>query len=472
MADVYGRWRRRPPGPGSPHLPRLRPGSLAGHLGYVKRLGAGSVTEGAERSSEARTGGIRTRIDALVRRLPAARLLWILLAVLATYGVWFLGAGIGIATAIGLPALTVVVDLLFQRIRFDRFRFPDAAIATGLFLALLLPPVVPAIAAASAGIAAITLRHVLRRRGRPLLNPAASGVFVGAVLFGLAPAWWGAINETLVIVLGIVLLLWQRRSWRLPVVFLGAYAGLAVLQRVVFSLSTGLVLVPRVLFLSAVDPTVLFFGFFMVAEPRTAPSDPGTQPIYAIVVAACAAILPLFLPTISSLVGLLLGNLVTLGLRSATPSASASRWGRRRETASRPPAKSRLSDASVRWSVARRVTAGIAVFLLVGSLAAATSSSSTSGGSLLGSHPISHGGSAVDAGQCQNDNGTVAATTLQSLHKTLGPSVILSYSPSTNLVVFYDPVNAVTVTETDLYEDYGFAEFNGDDYTSAGCVPP
>jgi len=30
-------------------------------------------------------------------------------------------------------------------------------------------------------------------------------------------------------------------------------------------------------------------------------------------------------------------------------------------------------------------------------------------------------------------------------------------------------VNHVTVTESDLYEDYGFAEFNGDDSAVNGC---
>ncbi|HYA70113.1 MAG TPA: hypothetical protein VEH28_01920, partial [Thermoplasmata archaeon] len=60
--------------------------------------------------------------------------------------------------------------------------------------------------------------------------------------------------------------------------------------------------------------------------------------------------------------------------------------------------------------------------------------------------------------------------TLAELHKLLGPSVILSYDASTGVVVFYDPVNQVTVTESDLYEDYGFAEFNGDDYAVSGCA--
>ena len=77
----------------------------------------------------------------------------------------------------------------------------------------------------------------------------------------------------------------------------------------------------------------------------------------------------------------------------------------------------------------------------------------------------------MGASLCSADNTNIPAATLSSLHSMLGPSVILSYSPNSGLVVFYDPVNQVTVTETDLYEDYGYAEFNGDDFAVSGCAP-
>ncbi len=80
------------------------------------------------------------------------------------------------------------------------------------------------------------------------------------------------------------------------------------------------------------------------------------------------------------------------------------------------------------------------------------------------------GGGRGAQANCQTDNPSIPSATLSELHKLLGPSVVLSYDSSTGVVVFYDPVNHVTVTESDLYEDYGFADFNGDDYAVSGCA--
>lgn len=413
-------------------------------------------------------GRISRSLSRARRVVPPVRLLWLLLGVLAGYGVWFIGTGIGIASLVALPILAVVVDLALQRVRFESFRFPDAAIATGLFLALLFPPVVPLVAAGAATVLAITVRHALRVKGRPWFNPAIVGVLIGALFFGILPAWWGSISELLVVAFGITLAVWQRSTWRLPVAFLLAYAALAVLMRVVASLSSGLVLIPQVLLLTAVDPTVLFFGLFMVAEPRSAPSDVPTQTIVAIVVAATAAMLPLGLPSLALPLALLVGNLVTVVIRWRGPLAAR----RPAEAPTRARAPRARPATAVRWSVGRRVGVGFSVFVLVGLIALVTYSPASSPAAVLSQHGATGGGSVASVSQCRTDNASVSSSNLQSLHKALGPSVILSYSPSTNLVVFYDPVNSVTVTETDLYEDYGFAEFNGDDYTSVGCVPP
>lgn len=78
-------------------------------------------------------------------------------------------------------------------------------------------------------------------------------------------------------------------------------------------------------------------------------------------------------------------------------------------------------------------------------------------------------GNLTATNNCTTDNPGVPANVASFLHQRLGPSVILSADTNSGTVVFYDPVNHATVTETNIYEDYGFAEFNGDDYAVMGC---
>lgn len=401
--------------------------------------------------------------------LPPARLTWLALLAIAVYGVGQF-SGTGLTSLIVVPMATALLDLGFQRIRFPRWRFPDAALATGLFLTVLLPPMVPLPGAIAVAATAVGLRHVLRSRGRPWFNPAASGLVVGALLFGMAPAWWVALGirgELLMVGLGLVLLLRSWRQWRLAATFFLSFGFLSVVQHVL----TGAATSPGILLLTVLDPSTIFFGLFMVVEPRTAPRDPGLQPIFAGSVGLLAAFLPLALPTLGLPVSLLVGNIVTLGLRRGETSGLGRSEPRRSPTPrnARDSRRSALDPGATRWSAARRVAVGTLLLIAVGATAVAVQGSSgttiqwiSSGGG----HPPSTGLSS-----CATDNPSIPTSTASSLHRALGPSTILSYDPSSGVTVFYDPVNQVTVTETDLYEDYGYAEFNGDDQAVAGCVP-
>ena len=419
----------------------------------------------------------------LLRHLPPVRLTWIFLAALGGYESSYL-LGLGLPSLVAIPAFATVVDLALQRARFRRLRFPDAALVTGLFLALLFPPTAPLLFAGAAAFAAVATRHALRFAGHPWLNPAASGVVVGALLFGLAPAWWvgiGPFGEVAMVALGLLLILRAPSSWRLPAVFLLSYGVLAVVQHVV----TGATTDPRVLLLQAADPATLFFALFMVAEPRTAPGAPHQKVLYAGVVGTLAAFLPLVLPSLGILVSLLAGNLLAVVLRRApseapTPSVRPAESRGARSSRAAPSVARTPRRTPRRWPVAYRIGVGILVVIVLGAVAGAnpvthaaaplvqvTSPGGAGGGSGSGG---SGGGGGVSA-SCQSDNPSIPSSELSTLHKMLGPSVILSYDANNGVVVFYDPVNHVTVTESDLYEDYGFAEFNGDDYAVSGCAP-
>ncbi len=418
------------------------------------------------RVSAARRASLR-----VLARLPRpTRLLWIILAILGATAVAVNLHGVGLLPLLVLPAVALEADLLLQFLRFRSLRAPDAALATGLFLALLLPPTVGPVQAGVVAVAAIGLRHVLRYAEKPLLNPAVVGVLIGALLFGMAPSWWGSIQPALVVVLGAVLTLRSPGSWRIPASFLASYALLSIAGNLIFGKATA----PQILLLGALDPAILFFGLFMVPEPRTAPTEPSDRVFFGAFVGIATALLPTLLPSLAPLVALLLGNVMAVVVRrlqvlealarDEARAKSHRRGGRRRRDRRVPD-----PDAWHEWSVAQRVAAGLFVFLLLGGIGLALKPPTATPFSAIRPtlSPAPSGGSSTNG--CTLDNPSISSDLLTFLHQRLGPSVILSADPNSGTVVFYDPVNRATITETDMYEDYGYAEFNGDDYVVSGC---
>ncbi len=438
--------------------------------GRGKHRGTVPETKGSRKVSriDAALGSAKRASARTFARLPRpARLLWIFLAILGGYTVAFNLNGIGLVSLVALPVAAALTDIAFQRIRFRSVRVPDAAIATGMFLALLLTPTVPLLPSTAVVVAAITLRHALRYRERPFFNPAAFGVLLGTLVFGMAPAWWGSINVWLVIPLGIILTLRTPGSWRLPTSFLLSYAVLSPLGHLLLGGTTS----PQVLILGATDPSILFLGLFMVSEPRTSPVKPSDRLFFGLYVGVATDFLPAVIPSLAPLVALLIGNVMAVVIRqlratSASESESArSRPARRRRRRDQPA----LQETLGYWETRHRISAGLAVFAIIGIMAVASGGQSATPISTLrpGAPPPPPVGTGTRG--CTQDNPNVASDVLTMLHQRLGPSVILSYDSNSGTSVFYDPVNKVTITETDLYEDFGYAEFNGDDYTTAGC---
>ncbi len=415
----------------------------------------------------------RASVRAFARLPRPARLLWIFLLVLGAYAILFTLQGEGLFPLIALPALAVETDVLFQLFRYHRIRAPDSALATGLLLALLLPPSVPLLQAIGVASAAIALRHVVRVQDRPVFNPAAAGVLMGALFFGLAPSWWGSIGIYLVVVLGIVLTLRTPGSWRVPAAFLFSYGVLSVLG----TLLLGAVTTPMVLLLGVLDPSILFFAFFMVPEPRASVTRPGDRWVFGAAVGIASAVLPALLPSLAPLVALLFGNVVAVGLRrrqaAEIPVAAKARRPSRGGKRHRPEPRIRAPAARERaeWKAPQRAAAGVLVVVLLGGMAFALNPPRVTPyfSAVRPTGAPAPAGTVSATSNCTVDNPSISSSLASFLHPRLGPSVLISVDTGTGTVVFYDPVNKVTVTETNIYEDYGFAEFNGDDYAVLGC---
>ena len=298
-----------------------------------------------------RSGGLPRLSEFVGRYLPPVRLVWCLLLLLAVETGLVASRG----EAIPLFAMTVVAiatDLAFQWVRFPRIRAPDAAIATSLFLALILWPPQFDLPLASIVVASIGLRHIVRVAGHPVLNPAATGATIATAVFGLTASWHlgtSAWDAAVVAVLGAILVLRSPSSYRLPFGFFLAYLPAVVVLTVGLNGSGASA---EVLAAAAFSPPAIFLGALMVPEPQTAPTAPALKWVYGGLVGLTAAVLPILLGDIPSLapigvlspfVALFVGNAFTLGF-PGTRGARHSAPGRARP--SRPtPRPSRTTHA-------------------------------------------------------------------------------------------------------------------------------
>lgn len=272
------------------------------------------------------------------RYFPPVRLVWLFLLVL----VWNAEGFVNQAVAwplLALPLVAAVTDLGLQFARFPRLRIPDAAIANGLFLSVILWPSDVSLVPVTVAVATVGLRHLLRRAGHPYFNPAALGVTLAAVVFALPQPWhvgYTLTDSALIALLGLVL--WSRawHTWRLWVVY---FVVNAVVTLSIADYLAGSSVLSYVVQATLLAPAPVFYGFFMVTEPRTAPSARKAMILFAAMVGASAAIFPVVFatyPVVSALgvltpyLALFLGNGYTLLAPSARgvhrrPSAAAAR---------------------------------------------------------------------------------------------------------------------------------------------------
>jgi len=191
----------------------------------------------------------------------------------------------GLAGAIAAAGL---MDLLILRLKRDVWEFPDGAILTGLFVAMVLSPHEAWYIAACTSAVAILAKHVFRTRSANIFNPAAIGIVATFYIFDTGQSWWGALPEitplALLVLFATGLFIADRvNKMPLVLVFLGIYFLL-------FTLTT-FVSDPEILAEIYRAPdlhAVLFFAFFILTDPPTSPVKYPDQIICGIIVAVAS----------------------------------------------------------------------------------------------------------------------------------------------------------------------------------------
>ena len=230
----------------------------------------------------------------------------VILSVLAT-----LGEGAGLVTPVlaGAVVPAMLIDAPILRLRGGKWDFPDGALLTGLFVALILSPHEPWHVAAVTSAIAVASKYAFRTHRANVFNPAALALVATFYMFDTGQSWWGALPEitpfALVVLVGTGVYI-TRRVNKAPAVlaFLGAY--FLLFTTTAFAGDPARVAeVYRAPDLHA----SLFFAFFMVTDPPTSPPKHREQVVYGVIVAVVSyAVFELIGAAYFLLAGLLVAN--------------------------------------------------------------------------------------------------------------------------------------------------------------------
>ncbi len=183
-----------------------------------------------------------------------------------------------------------------------------STIITALILVLLvLPSTVPQDLFGSAAIAALAIasKYILVYKKQHLVNPVAAGLVLGALLGFGGGAWWVASPLLFVpIVIGGILVAEKVKRLDMVAVFIATAFILYTGQSWQSSVPT-----TELVTIFFISYPFLFLGFFMLTEPFTMPSERNPRYVYAVIVAAVAALPSFGAVNMSPELALVVGNL-------------------------------------------------------------------------------------------------------------------------------------------------------------------
>lgn len=171
------------------------------------------------------------------------------------------------------------MDMVLTRIRRHQLIVPLSGLISGLGLALLLRSKYPAVFVLAA-VAAIGSKHLITFKGRHRFNPSNFGLIVALAftqggISMLTPGQWGRSGLIVFAILCVgVAVAFRTERLALVVMFAASQVGFFMLfhggdPNLSVSLSGA----------------VLTFGFFMITDPKTAPTTWPTQAAYATAIA-------------------------------------------------------------------------------------------------------------------------------------------------------------------------------------------
>lgn len=258
-----------------------------------------------------RTGSGMSKWEAVRKFIKTPKgLLTLVLAVLIVVAAPHDGFARILPGLVAAVAAAGLLDVVILRLRHPRWEFPGGAVLTGMIVAMVLSPFEPVWVPAAVSAIAIVSKYVLRTKAANIFNPAALALVISYYAFDTGQSWWGALPELApwavlaVFMTGIFI---TDRVNKMPLVlaFLGAYFLLFTATAFAASDPRKFVEIYRAPDLHA----VLYFAFFMLTDPPTAPIKYRDQIICGVLVAVVSYVLFETVGVVYYLLaGLLIGN--------------------------------------------------------------------------------------------------------------------------------------------------------------------
>jgi Na+-translocating ferredoxin:NAD+ oxidoreductase RnfD subunit len=213
-----------------------------------------------------------------------------------------------------------VIDLAVARLHAKRkLKIPYTAIITGIIIGAVAPSNAGIILLVLASAIAVLSKHFIKMKSSNIFNPAALGLLISLVVFGVGDQWWIAAP---IPIYGVLIAI-------TPILAICAYDARRLYTGVSFSVAmfvASLVLGgfaglhSLAAFWTAIISVNYFLAFIMVSEPKTSPTKRHIQIIYGVALAVMVSLMSFYKVPYALLLPLIIGNIAYLLYRMKTGS--------------------------------------------------------------------------------------------------------------------------------------------------------
>ncbi|MBU8918945.1 RnfABCDGE type electron transport complex subunit D [Bacillus sp. FJAT-29953] len=231
----------------------------------------------------------------------------------------------GIKNAFVAVFVSVIVDILCRTVKKRKWSMPDSAIITGLIISLILSTTSSVGVITATAVMAILSKYLLVYKKKPIFNPAAIGLLLSVLFFHSGQSWWGAFGDLPAWTIAFLLIggyAITNRVNKYPQIFAFFGTSFLLLLLIGYFNIGGETDALRPPFINA----TLFFGFFMLTDPPTAPGKDKDQVIFGILTAVAGTLIyGLFGGLTYLYIGLVIGNMYSFLKKRSASKATMSR---------------------------------------------------------------------------------------------------------------------------------------------------